>query len=185
MAQNTIARKIVVVRGQRVMLASDLAILYEVTTGNLNLAVRRNALRFPPDFMFQLTKAEHASLRLQLASLELGRGRHPKYLPYAFTEAEYSHLEASGLRVGPTVRFADTRCKVCAAGAAGTALGEWRYGCRPGDSGCKEADPSRTIGSGGRSRPMRARAWPTVTANDRRLGAARAANCGGVRSSTT
>lgn len=86
MAQNTIARKIVVVRGQRVMLASDLAILYEVTTGNLNLAVRRNALRFPPDFMFQLTKAEHASLRLQLASLELGRGRHPKYLPYAFTE---------------------------------------------------------------------------------------------------
>ena len=68
------------------MLASDLARLYEVTTGNLNLAVRRNALRFPPDFMFQLTKAEYATLRLQFASLETGRGRYAKYLPYAFTE---------------------------------------------------------------------------------------------------
>ncbi|HEX7237922.1 MAG TPA: ORF6N domain-containing protein [Gammaproteobacteria bacterium] len=73
-------------RGQRVMLASDLASLYEVTTGNLNLAVRRNALRFPPDFMFQLTRAEHATLRLRFASLEAGRGRHAKYLPYVFTE---------------------------------------------------------------------------------------------------
>lgn len=68
------------------MLASDLASLYQVTTGNLNLAVRRNARRFPQDFMFQLTKAEYATLRLQFASLETGRGRHAKYLPYAFME---------------------------------------------------------------------------------------------------
>jgi hypothetical protein len=85
-ATNSIVHRIVVVRGLRVMLASDLALLYEVTTGNLNLAVRRNASRFPPDFMFQLTKSEYAALRLHLASLETGRGRHAKYLPYAFTE---------------------------------------------------------------------------------------------------
>jgi hypothetical protein len=68
------------------MLANDLAGLYQVSTGNLNLAVRRNAPTFPPDFMSQLTKAEYASLRLQFASLERGKGRHAKHLPYAFTE---------------------------------------------------------------------------------------------------
>jgi hypothetical protein len=59
-----------------VILASDLASLYEVSTSNPNLAVRRNASRFP----------EYATVRLQFALLERGRGRHTKYLPYAFTE---------------------------------------------------------------------------------------------------
>ncbi len=68
------------------MLDRDLAGLYGVTTGNLNLAVKRNLDRFPGDFMFQLTKEEWESLRLQFASLEIGRGKYPKYLPYAFSE---------------------------------------------------------------------------------------------------
>jgi hypothetical protein len=78
-----IERRIYVIRGQKVMLDRDLAELYEVTTGNLNLAVRRNRQRFPEDFMFQLTKAE--SLILQNARSNGSRGGS-RYYPYAFTE---------------------------------------------------------------------------------------------------
>ena len=53
-----IQSKIYEIRGQKVMLDRDLAELYQVTTGNLNKAVQRNIKRFPPDFMFQLTKEE-------------------------------------------------------------------------------------------------------------------------------
>jgi phage regulator Rha-like protein len=67
------------------MLDSDLAELYQVTTGNLNLAVRRNGSRFPPDFMFQLTKEEAESLLLQTARAKTGRGGR-QTPPYAFTE---------------------------------------------------------------------------------------------------
>ena len=74
------------VRGERVMLDSDLARLYGVPTKRLNEQVRRNADRFPPDFMFRLTGAETDSLRSQFATLKTGRGQHRKYLPYAFTE---------------------------------------------------------------------------------------------------
>ena len=81
-----IIRKIYVIRGQRVMLDRDLAELYGVTTGNLNKAVKRNIRRFPPDFMFQLTKEEWDSLRFQIGIIETGRGKYPKYLPHAFTE---------------------------------------------------------------------------------------------------
>ncbi len=59
-----IEKRIYLVRGQKVMLDSDLADLYGVTTGNLNLAVRRNKSRFPQDFMFQLTAEEAKSLLL-------------------------------------------------------------------------------------------------------------------------
>ena len=59
-----IAQKIYLIREQKVMLDSGLAELYGVTTGNLNLAVRRNGTRFPQDFMFQLTKEEAHSLLL-------------------------------------------------------------------------------------------------------------------------
>src|ERR1035438_1777638 len=69
-----IERRIYLVRGHKVMLDSDLAELYQVTTGNLNLAVRRNIERFPEDFMFQPTKEEHGSLLLQFARAKLGRG---------------------------------------------------------------------------------------------------------------
>lgn len=74
------------IRGVRVMLDKDLAELYHVTTGNLNKAVKRNIRRFPPDFMFQLTKEEWDSLRFQIGILETGRGRYTKFLPHAFTE---------------------------------------------------------------------------------------------------
>jgi hypothetical protein len=82
-----------VIRGQKVMLDSDLAALYQVTTGNLNLAVRRNESRFPSDFMFQLSKAEADSLLLQTARAKAGRGgrRTP---PFAFTELGVAMLSS-------------------------------------------------------------------------------------------
>jgi len=83
---DTIERRIHVLRGLRVMLDADLAALYGVETGYLNLAVRRNLARFPADFMFQLTAAEYRALRSQIAiSKTEGRGGR-RYLPYAFTE---------------------------------------------------------------------------------------------------
>ena len=81
-----IQSKIYEIRGQKVMLDRDLAELYQVTTGNLNKAVKRNLKRFPPDFMFQLTVEEWEALRFQIGILKNGRGEHTKYLPYAFTE---------------------------------------------------------------------------------------------------
>ena len=81
-----IQSKIYEVRGQQVMLDKDLAELYQVATGNLNKAVKRNLKSFPSDFMFQLTTEEWESLRFQIGSLDKGRGKYPKYLPYAFTE---------------------------------------------------------------------------------------------------
>ncbi len=68
------------------MLDADLAELYCVPTKRLNEAVRRNAERFPEDFMFQLSREEVESLRSQIATLKTGRGQHRKFLPYAFTE---------------------------------------------------------------------------------------------------
>ena len=75
------------------MLDSDLAALYGVTTGNLNLAVRRNKARFPDDFMFGLTKHEADSLLLQIARAKTGRGgrRTP---PFAFTELGVAMLSS-------------------------------------------------------------------------------------------
>ena len=81
-----IQSKIYEVRGTKVMLDKDLAELYQVTTGNLNKAVKRNIKRFPPDFMFQLTAEEWEALRFQNGIIKKGRGEHTKYLPYAFTE---------------------------------------------------------------------------------------------------
>jgi len=74
------------------MLDRDLAGPYEVTTGNLNKAVKRNIERFPDDFMFQLTKNETDSLRFQFGSLK--RGQHAKYLPRAFTEQGVAMLSS-------------------------------------------------------------------------------------------
>jgi hypothetical protein len=73
-------------RGQKVLLDSDLAALYDVPTKRFNEQVKRNLERFPADFMFQLTEEEWESLRSQIATLKLGRGQHRKYMPYAFTE---------------------------------------------------------------------------------------------------
>ncbi len=66
------------------MVDADLAMLYGVATKNLNKAVKRNARRFPSDFMFELTKDEYRSLRFQFGTLK--RGQHAKYLPKVFTQ---------------------------------------------------------------------------------------------------
>ena len=76
--------RIVAVRGVQVMLDRDLAALYGVETRVLNQAVRRNIGRFPEDFMFQLSKED--CLRSQIVTLNEARGKHLKYMPYAFTE---------------------------------------------------------------------------------------------------
>jgi len=80
-----IASKVLLIRGIKVMLDRDLAEPYGVETRSLNQAVTRNRDRFPEDLMFQFSKAEFDFLRSQIVILE-GRGKHPKYLPRAFTE---------------------------------------------------------------------------------------------------
>lgn len=82
-----IEHSILVLRGHRVMLDSDLAALYGTTTKRLNEQVRRNHERFPADFMFQLTNQELVSLRSQIATSNERPGRGGRrYLPFAFTE---------------------------------------------------------------------------------------------------
>lgn len=82
-----IAGAIRVIRGQRVLIDSELAALYGVTTKALNQAVKRNAVRFPLDFMFQLSAEEAAALRSQTVTSKASAGRGGRrYLPFAFTE---------------------------------------------------------------------------------------------------
>jgi phage regulator Rha-like protein len=80
-----VEEKIYLIRGQRVMIDSDLAEVYQVETKMLNRAVKRNLNRFPTDFMFQLTEDEIQSLRFQIGTSNEGRGGR-RYLPYVFTE---------------------------------------------------------------------------------------------------
>jgi len=89
-----IERRIYLIRERQIMLSADLAQLYGVTTFNLNKAVKRNRERFPEDFMFQLSREEFAALRSQVVTLKSGRGQHPKYLPYAFTEQGVAMLSS-------------------------------------------------------------------------------------------
>lgn len=101
---DVVARRIYMIREQRVMLDSDLASLYGVSTKGLNQAVRRNARRFPWDFMFQLTKDESKNWRsqnvpskkgsLRSQNVTLKRGQHLKYQPYAFTEQGVAMLSS-------------------------------------------------------------------------------------------
>ena len=88
-----IASKILLIRGHKVILDADLAELYEVENRSLIQAVKRNAERFPEDFMFQLTKQEFNSLRSQfvISSLSHGGRRTP---PYAFTEQGVAMLSS-------------------------------------------------------------------------------------------
>ena len=82
-----IQQKIHEIRGHRVILDYDLAELYQVTTGNLNKAVKRNIRRFPPDFMFQLTKEEFEELKTNLIfQFGISRWGGTRKLPHAFTE---------------------------------------------------------------------------------------------------
>ena len=93
----SIQNRIYEIRGERVMLDRDLAALYETETKALNLAVKRNIKRFPPDFMFQLTKEELEDIRFQVDAAEKGQDLRlqnetskgwggTRYMPYAFTE---------------------------------------------------------------------------------------------------
>lgn len=91
----SIESRIYVIRGERVMLDFDLASLYEVETRVLNQAVKRNVMRFPEDFMFQLTKQEFENLRFQIDNnqsmssqivMTYSNKRPNTALPYAFTE---------------------------------------------------------------------------------------------------
>lgn len=96
-----IARSIFLIRGQKVMLDADLAILYGIGVGRLNEAVKRNKERFPDDFMFQLTNEEFNDFKAQIATANLksqfaissswGGRRHP---PYAFTEQGVAMLSS-------------------------------------------------------------------------------------------
>jgi hypothetical protein len=101
-----VERVILVVRGQRVILDADLAVLYEVKVKVLNQAVKRNAARFPADFMFQLTPEEARRSRSQFVTLNVEvvestlvlpasrRGMNPKYPPHAFTEQGVAMLSS-------------------------------------------------------------------------------------------
>jgi len=84
------------VRGKKVMMDSDLAELYGVTTGNLNKAVARNLVRFPEDFMFELTKEEFNNLRSEIGSSSWGGRRKP---PKVFTEQGVAMLSGYSIPI--------------------------------------------------------------------------------------
>jgi phage regulator Rha-like protein len=88
-----IERKIYLIRGQKVMLDSDLAELYGVSTKVLIQAVKRNIKRFPSDFMFQLKNQEVINLRSQIVTSSLEHGGR-RYLPYVFTEQGVAMLSS-------------------------------------------------------------------------------------------
>lgn len=90
--QERIESKIFFIRGQKVMLDSDLAELYGIETKYLKRQVKRNFSRFPSDFMFELGREEYNSLRCLFGTLE--RGRHSKYPPFAFTEQGIAMLSS-------------------------------------------------------------------------------------------
>lgn len=87
-----VEQRILRLRSHNVMLDADLAALYEVPTGKLTRAVRRNLDRFPEDFMFRLTKEEVQNLRSQIGISSSWGGR--RYLPYAFTEQGVAMLSS-------------------------------------------------------------------------------------------
>ncbi len=87
-----VEKRILLLRGCKVILDNDLADLYEVEVKQLKRQVRRNRDRFPTDFMFELSKQEYESLRRHFGTLK--RGEHSKYLPYAFTEQGVTMLSS-------------------------------------------------------------------------------------------
>ena len=89
--QEVIESKILVIRGQKVMSDKDLALLYHVNTRDLNKAVSRNLDRFPPDFMFQLSKAELQNLMFHFGTSSWGGTRK---LPRVFTEQGVAMLSS-------------------------------------------------------------------------------------------
>ena len=80
------------IRGEKVIIDIDLAAMYEIEVKYLKRSVRRNSDRFPVDFMFTLTRKEYNSLRCSFGTLE--KGKHAKFLPYAFTEQGVAMLSS-------------------------------------------------------------------------------------------
>jgi len=97
-AVETITKRIQAVRGLRILLDADLAALYGVSTKRFNEAVKRNAAKFPSEFMFRLTEEEFAFLRSQNATSNTGRGGR-RHLPHGFTE--YGALMAATILNSP------------------------------------------------------------------------------------
>jgi ORF6N domain len=91
MELEVIQNKIYEIRGYKVMLDYDLALLYKIENKRLKEAVRRNIKRFPQDFMFEITEVEFKSLRTQIASSNRGGLR---YMPFAFTEQGVAMLSS-------------------------------------------------------------------------------------------
>ena len=89
-----IEKAIYLIRGEKVMLDRDLADLYDVPTGAINQAVRRNPDRFPKDFMFRLTSAEFTELNLSQTVIGSEKHRDPRLRPYAFTEQGVAMLSS-------------------------------------------------------------------------------------------
>ena len=92
------------IRGKKVMLDSDLAMLFGYETKQLNRQVLRNINRFPENYCFQTTDTEYISLRCQNGTLKNGRGEHRKYLPYVFTEYGITML-AGILKSEPAIKM--------------------------------------------------------------------------------
>lgn len=90
--QERIDKYIYLIRGHKVMVDTDLAMLYKVETGAINRAMKRNRERFPEDFCFQLTEEEYESLRCQ-NGISKGKGGR-RYLPYVFTEQGVAMLSS-------------------------------------------------------------------------------------------
>ncbi len=91
MTTELIASKIYFIRGEKVLLDSDLSTLYQIETKRLKEAVRRNLIRFPIDFMFQLSEEEVENLRTQFATSSWGGSRYP---PFVFTEQGVAMLSS-------------------------------------------------------------------------------------------
>ncbi len=94
-----VARSVLLLRSQRIILDFELAALYGVETRTLNQAVKRNSARFPEDFVFQLTPREAELSRSQPVILKAGRGQNLKYLPHAFTE--HGAIQAANILNSP------------------------------------------------------------------------------------
>ena len=98
------------VRGKKVMIDSDVALLFGYETKQLNRQVQRNINRFPENYCFQITDAEYELLRCHFGTLKNGRGEHRKYLPYVFTEYGITMLAGllkSDTAVAMSIRIVD------------------------------------------------------------------------------
>ena len=102
---DSVESRILNIRGQKVIIDSDLAAIYGVTTKRLNEQVKRNAKRFPSDFLFQLTRDEaEVVMRSRSQNATLKRGQNIKFLPYVFTE-NGAVMAANVLNSPPAVRM--------------------------------------------------------------------------------